>query len=97
VQVRLPSIGAIPGDLDNFTKPRLIDGQRFRLPCCDARLTKIHDGDLDVRVLLSYDGACRTALQRVQSVEDSRRRRWLNVRRTYHVAGADAADVGDLA
>ena len=33
----------------------------------------------------------------MQLVEDFRRRRWLTVRRTYHVAGADAADVGDLA
>jgi hypothetical protein len=33
----------------------------------------------------------------IQLAEDFRRRKWLTVRRTYHVAGADAADVGDLA
>jgi len=33
----------------------------------------------------------------MQLAEDFTRRKWLTVRRTYHVAGADAADVGDLA
>lgn len=33
----------------------------------------------------------------MQLAEDFRSRKWLTVRRTYHVAGADTADVGDLA
>ena len=58
----MPSIGAISGDFDDFMEPRLIDGQRIRLPCCNARLAEINDGDLDVRVLFGYNSTCRTAL-----------------------------------
>lgn len=93
----MPSVGAISGDLDDFVQPRLIDGQRIRLPCCNARLAEVNNGDFDVRILLGYDGTRRTALFGMQLVEDFRRRKWLTVRRTYHVAGADAADIGDLA
>jgi len=93
----LAAIGAIPGDLDNFMQPRLVDGQRVRFPCCNARLAEINNSDFNVGVLFCYDGTRRTALFGMRSAEDSWGRKWLRVRRTYHVAGADAADVGDLA
>jgi hypothetical protein len=43
-------------------KPGLIDGQRIRLPCCNARLAEIHNSDFDMRILLGYNGTRRTAL-----------------------------------
>lgn len=58
----MPSIGAVSRDFDDFMEPRLIDGQRIRLPCCNARLAEINNSDFDVRVLFGYNGTCRTAL-----------------------------------
>ena len=80
MQVWLPSVGAISGDFDNFMEPRLIDGQRIRLPCCNARLAEIYNGDFDVRVLFGDDSTRRTALFGMRLAEDFGRRKWLTVR-----------------
>ena len=58
----MPSVGAISGDFDDLMEPRLIDGQRIRFPCRNARLAEVNNGDLDVRVLFGYNGTCWTAL-----------------------------------
>jgi len=73
VKIWLPSISTIPGNLDNFMESRLEDRQRVGLPCRDARLTQVDDGDADVRVLFGDDGARRAALY-VLSSEESRGR-----------------------
>ena len=76
----MPSVGAISGDFDDFMEPRLIDGQRIRLPRCNARLAEIHNRYFDVRVLFGDNGTRRTALFGMRLAEDFGRRKWLAVR-----------------